>query len=223
MEPGLRTGFASGMTSRVQSRSTLNSQPLTRERAVRAFTLLELLAVITIIAILAGMVIGGGRRASEAGKIARAKAELAALGAALESYKRNYGDYPRILSDSLATDTGSGQALYAALNGQRGPQLVSANFTVRQRVLLEKPRFTLAQPAAADDAVNTLLDPWGNPYRYAYNPGTAWKNSSFVLLSAGPDGNATLPIPGDGILGAAYEAALADGRPLNLDNIYANR
>jgi hypothetical protein len=141
----------------------------------------------------------------------------------LETYKRSYGDYPRILSDSLATDTGAGQALYAALNGQRGPQLASANFTVRQRGLLEKSRFTLAQPAAADDAVNALLDPWGNPYRYAYNPGATWKSSSFVLLSAGPDGTATLPIPGDGLIGAAYEAVLADGRPPNLDNIYANR
>lgn len=188
-----------------------------------AFTLLELLAVITIIAILVGIVIGVGRRASEAGKTARAKAELAALGAALETYKRTYGDYPRVSPDSLGTDTGSGQALYAALNGQRGPQPASANFPMRQRVLLEKSRFALAHPAAADDAVNALLDPWGNPYRYAYNPGAAWRNSSFVLLSAGPDGSATLPIPADGIIDAAYEAMLSDGRPLNLDNIYANR
>lgn len=190
---------------------------------MRAFTLLELLAVIMIIAILAGIVIGVGRRAAESGKTARARAELAALGAALEAYKRAYGDYPRILSDSAATDTGSGQALYAALNGQRGPQLASADFAVRQRVLLEKSRFALASPAAGDDAVNAVVDPWGNPYRYAYNPGPAWRNSSFVLLSAGPDGSATLPIPGDGVIGAVYDAVRADGRPLNLDNIYANR
>ena len=51
--------------------------------AISGFTLLELLAVIAIIAVLSGIVIGAGRRASESGKVARAKAELAALGAAL--------------------------------------------------------------------------------------------------------------------------------------------
>jgi len=70
------------------------------------FTLLELLAVITIIAILAGIVIGVGRRASEAGKTARAKAELAALSAALETYKRTYGDYPVLHSSNLVNPPG---------------------------------------------------------------------------------------------------------------------
>ncbi len=185
--------------------------------------MLELLAVIAIIAVLAGIVLGVGRRATEAGKTARAKAELAALSAALEAYRRTYGDYPRILSDSHSTDTAAGQALYAALNGQRGPQLSAANFPAQQRVLLELSRFTLASPTAADTAANLVLDPWGNPYRYAYNPGAGWKYSSFVLVSAGPDGNMTLPIPGDGLISAAYEATQLDGRPLNLDNIYANR
>ena len=60
-----------------------------------AFTLLELLAVISLSAILAGIMLGVGRRASEAGKVARAKAELAVLSAALESYNHTYGDYPQ--------------------------------------------------------------------------------------------------------------------------------
>jgi prepilin-type N-terminal cleavage/methylation domain-containing protein len=207
-------------------RLSLATCPLFLPRATRGFTLLELLAVIAIIAVLSGIVIGVGRRASESGKTARAKAELAAIGAALETYKRSYGDYPRILSDSmLSADSPAGEALYAALNGQRGPQLGAPMWdsSKRQRVLLEKARFTLANPTAADDATNALLDPWGNPYRYAYNPGATWKSSSYVFLSAGPDGNVALPIPGDGIISAAYEATQVDGRPVNLDNIYANR
>ena len=73
-----------------------------------AFTLIELLTVITIIGILAGIVIGVGRRAGESGREARAKVELAAITTALESYKRQYGDYPR---------TNSGAALLQALVG----------------------------------------------------------------------------------------------------------
>src|SRR5687768_3533093 len=93
-------------------------------RRETAFTLLELLAVSALIAILSAIILGVGGRASESGKTARVKAELAAIGAALEAYKRAYGDYPR-------TDD-EGQLLRALL-GQRGP--VSAA-TVNGRALL---------------------------------------------------------------------------------------
>jgi prepilin-type N-terminal cleavage/methylation domain-containing protein len=192
-------------------------------RRQRAFTLIELLTVIAIVGVLSAIVIGVGRRATESGKIARAKAELAALSAALESYKRHFGDYPQIVSDSAPADTASGERLYAALNGQRGPLLGSSAFSQRQRVFVSTAAFTLADPVAAETATNLFLDPWGNPYRYCYTPGAAWKNPGFVLFSAGPDGDTTLPFPGDGIKSATYDSALNDSKPVNLDNIYANQ
>jgi prepilin-type N-terminal cleavage/methylation domain-containing protein len=195
-----------------------------RRVGIAGFTLLEILAVIAIIAILTGIVSGLGRRASESGRIARAQAELAGLATALEAYQRTYGDYPQILSDVLSSDAASGRALYAALNGQRGPRLSSGNFVTPQRVLLEKSRFTISDPAAPETAVNCVLDPWGNPYHYAYQPATeGWKNSSFVLLSTGPDGRATFPLNADGLIDATYESARQDGQSVNTDNLYANR
>jgi general secretion pathway protein G len=175
-----------------------------------AFTLLELLTVITLIAVLAGLVLGVGRRAVETGKIARAKAELAALSAALEDYHRIYGDFPR---------TDDEACLLQSLLGKRGPV---ADAEISGRPLLEAARFTLARPAAPDapadpfsDTSTVLLDPWSRPYVYVYRiPASGWTNPGFVLYSAGPDGkdSATL-LPG----------GLVDTTPReNADNIYAN-
>ncbi|MFZ9853960.1 MAG: type II secretion system protein [Limisphaerales bacterium] len=67
----------------------------TRGRVVlRAFSLIELLVVISIIAVLAGLVVGVAPVASKRMREARIRAELAALVTAIESYKARYGVYP---------------------------------------------------------------------------------------------------------------------------------
>ena len=168
-----------------------------------AFTLLEVLVVITIIAILAGLVVGVGRRASESGMIARVRAELAVLSTALETYKRAYGDYPR---------TGDGAKLVQALLGRKGP----TDQDIAGRSLLEVTRFTFAN--SADPTTNpaaVLVDPWGQPYVYAYRTEAPWSNSSHVLYSMGPDGNDFSRL----LTGGFPDAS----NPANLDNLYANR
>jgi general secretion pathway protein G len=159
-----------------------------------AFTLLELLSVITIIALLAGLVIGVGRRAAESGKVARARAELAVLGAALESYKRTHGDYPRTEDEAQ---------LLRALLGRRGPVAEKA---IDGRALIETARFTIAG--------DVLLDPWGQSYVYFYKTTAPWSNSSYVLYSAGPDGREN-----PRLLAGGFPDAAGAG---NADNIHAN-
>lgn len=159
-----------------------------------AFTLLELLSVITIIALLAGLGIGAGRRAAESGRIARAKAELAVLGAALENYRLIHGDYPR---------TEDGAQLLRALLGRRGP---AADTIINARALIEAARFTIAG--------DVLIDPWGQAYVYAYKTSAPWSNSSYVLYSAGPDGREN-----PRLLAGGFPDARDTG---NADNIHAN-
>jgi general secretion pathway protein G len=159
-----------------------------------AFTLLELLSVITIIALLAGIVIGVGRRAAESGRIARAKAELAVLGAALENYKSSYGDFPR---------TDDEAQLLRALLGRRGPV---ADTNINGRSLIEPVRFTVAG--------DVLLDPWGRAYVYEYKTTAPWRNSRYVLYSAGPDGREN-----SRLLAGGFPDAGGEG---NADNIHAN-
>lgn len=159
-----------------------------------AFTLLELLSVITIIAVLSGIVIGAGRRAAESGRIARAKAELAVLGAALENYRRVHGDYPRTEDEAQ---------LLRALLGRRGPV---ADTAVNGRGLIEAARFTIAG--------DVLLDPWGRAYVYAYKTTAPWSNPGYVLYSAGPDGREF-----GRLLAGGFPDAAGAG---NADNIQAN-
>lgn len=169
-----------------------------------AFTLIELLTVIAIIGILASIVMGVGQRASATAKTARAKAELAVLSAALETYRRSYGDYPQ---------TDDETQLLQALIGQRGP----TNGAITGRSLIDMALFTTEQgrDPFTDDR-SRLVDPWGQPYVYVYKaPATGWSNSGVVLYSVGPDGDdAPALLPG-GFINVAAQA--------NFDNIAANR
>lgn len=169
-----------------------------------AFTLLELLAVISLIALLAGIVLGVGRRAAESGKTARAKAELAVLAAALEGYKQTYGDYP---------PTDDEARLLQALIGRCGP----AGDPVNGRARLELAR--LSTGGSADpfrDTLAVLVDPWGQPYVYCYKvPRSGWTNQGFVLYSIGPDGRDSAALLPGGLVDPAPQP--------NADNLYANQ
>src|SRR5467141_1828370 len=59
-----------------------------------AFTLIELIVVITIIVILAGLVLSTVGYVRKKGARARAETEIAAMSAACESYKADNGVYP---------------------------------------------------------------------------------------------------------------------------------
>lgn len=92
-----------------------NSRPL-----LRAFTLIEVLVVIGIIAVLAGLLIPTiGKLRREAGRN-RAKADLATIATALDAYKLDFGDIPR--PDPASSDLGAA-ILCKALLGPGGDGL----------------------------------------------------------------------------------------------------
>src|SRR5207244_3159644 len=86
-----------------------------RTRAVlRAFTIIELLVVITIIIILGSLILSTVGYVQKKGARSRAEAEIAAMSAALESYKADNGIYPTTANttstDNLAALTDSSYA-----------------------------------------------------------------------------------------------------------------
>jgi len=164
------------------------------------FTLFELLAVITIITLVSALAFGGGRYAIDNGKRLRAQTELAALSAALESYKSEFGDYPQSANSA---------ELLQALIGRRAPS--GETIAARCRIGLERFHTSGNQDPFSDFATE-LIDPWERGYIYAYKTNAAWTNPSYVLFSSGKDGQFAM-IPASGVV----DPAAAE----NLDNVYA--
>lgn len=216
-----------------------------RKANFQGFTLIELLAVIAIIGILAGITFGIVKGVNERAAIGQTKAELAALSVALESYKRQYGDYPRTGNITLAkaSDTPnlgkinltySQAQFYLALTGRKGPKMD----TITGRNFVDLNKFTLEENTYQEDesnpdspklTANAFLDPWGRRYIYIYkeaNDSGTWRNPTYILLSAGPDGYVKGSIGNDGALTKTFlednETSGANNGKGNSDNIYAN-
>ena len=127
-----------------------------RRRVSIGFTLLELLAVIALIAILSGLAFGMVHSARQQAALNRARAELAVLAQVLEEYRLQYGDYPQT-ADSPAK-------LYQALTGRLGP----TGGPVSGRSLVATLPIPLNDADHPDSATNYFVDPWGHAYRYVY-------------------------------------------------------
>jgi type II secretory pathway pseudopilin PulG len=73
-------------------------------RHIPAFTIVEILVVLAIILILAGLVLAASSYVRNKGARSRAEAEIAAISAALENYKADNGVYPRDPVPNTSTD-----------------------------------------------------------------------------------------------------------------------
>src|SRR5438034_11657949 len=73
-------------------------------RRYNAFTLIELIVVVGLIIVLAGLVLSTVGYARKKGARARAETEIAALSAACENYKADNGVYPRDPTANTSTD-----------------------------------------------------------------------------------------------------------------------
>lgn len=113
-----------------------------------AFTLIELLIVIAVISVLAGLVLGAASSVQKKGARSRAEAEIAAIAAALENFKADNGDYP------LNNNPNNCLALITNLMPSGGGK-VYYEF---------KSKWTNATLGA--------LDPFGNAYCYIYTNGS---------------------------------------------------
>ena len=191
--------------------------------------------VIGIIGILVAITFGIADGVRDTQGRAKARAELALMVQALESFKSKHADFPWAEPD----EDESAKELFKALAGWKKFDYSTPDSTEfadkttsevpaqGPKPFLDISKLNYIETGAPEDfnpeiSGNTLpdshlfIDPWNNPYRYYYKTGSGgdWENFGFVLYSMGPDGEHS-PVDTDGIL---TETIRNDA--LNLDNIY---
>lgn len=144
-------------------------------RAHSAFTLVELLGVIAIIGILAGLTLGAAGAVRRAGASSQAKGEISALQAACERYYADKTAYPAFTNQSPENSfnpssyTNGSKFLFTNLFGATS---VSNNPTGKRYF---EPKPNMVQNG------QYFVDPWGYAYGY-YSDGT---NPPLIWSTAG--------------------------------------
>jgi prepilin-type N-terminal cleavage/methylation domain-containing protein len=174
------------------------------------FTLIELLTVISVIAILSGLILSTAGYVNRKGATSRAQTEIKALEAACESYKADNGAYPidsgtTITNTPHPGETGNStwynpsnyqaacMVLYQAVTGDGSDKLITGGsastgkFGSSGKSYIElKPNQTGSNSAGT---LYYIVDPFGFSYGYstaqasATPPATYGYNSTFDLWS----------------------------------------
>lgn len=151
-----------------------------------AFTLIELLTVISIIAILAGAIVVGMGFVRERQAKEKAKVQMGLISKALEDYKHDNSTYP---PTGNGDGTDNSDELFKAL-------FFDGSADTAKKIYIPELDPTSKQGWTSGVASTTtkITDPWGHEYRYRTETdatGTAnadTQNPGFDLWSVGKDG-----------------------------------
>jgi type II secretory pathway pseudopilin PulG len=146
-------------------------------RHVSAFTLIEILVVIAIIIILAGLILTTTGYVQRKGARARAETEIAAMSAAIESYKADNGIYPTDTVNNTTnnlnarSDLDPSAAVYSNASLFLYEQLMGVTSGNRSETPSGKTYFSFKSnqlgPADQNQPVQFIRDPFGNSYGYS--------------------------------------------------------
>ena len=160
--------------------------PIKPKNPERGFTLVEMLVVITIIVILAGLTIAGFGFINQKQAREQTKIQIGLLKMALEDYKADMGEYPE---HAVASGKGGTPEIYKALY-PNNPENPNAKVYLSE-LNPENDQQNWLDEHKDGTAGLEIKDPWGKEYFYRTNPASA--NPKFDLWSAGPDGKTSAP------------------------------
>lgn len=127
----------------------------------RGFTLVELLAVVAIIAILAGLTLAGLGYVQQKGARSRAEAEVAAICSAIDRFHADFGTYPVCETSLFEELTGQGELNTNTL---------------------------YIQPTLESKTAGVFMSPWGEAYKYNRTNTGELRNAGFYDLWTEPPG-----------------------------------
>ena len=173
-----------------------------QSQRIRAFTLIELLAVMLVIALLAGIMIGVAGYVQKTMAVSVTKGQIAAMKMALESYKADFGYYPPTtpihFSNLGGAESTNNAILYRALCGQG--KLYLAKFPSSQMRVNDSTGLTnifdvfgtlfnyYNSPTTTNGLFNNNYVPHGGPDSYIGSATGGQVNPlAYDLLSCGPD------------------------------------
>lgn len=163
-----------------------------RKPTEAAFSLIELIVVVAILLLLAGVLVPLVTKELDAARMARAQTDLKTAADAFNRYYSHTSTWPgnsNATPKQFAASSTSGNLTgYACLytnafnrKGWNGPYLNSG--------VSNGGTWTIATAGSGTTAAKGLVDPWGNLYRvYTYAKGTAiGAGGGIVLHCAGPN------------------------------------
>lgn len=138
--------------------------PLPQPSPRRAFTLIEVLVVISLIAVLAAISLSGINAVLQRAKKAQALDVCSQLVLALRSYTDEYGALPDLPAD-LATDSSAGSRMLQELVGESATLPPDAQQP--KRICFFRAKEAKGKKDGIEwsgDTPKALWDPWGFPY-----------------------------------------------------------
>ena len=190
-----------------------------------AFSLIELMATITIMIILAGIIVGGLGFVNEKQAREKAKVQIAMLSKALEEYKLDYGTYPSTKNTQTGIESGGGTIRVTGVNPANNRYtnntslfnlLYQYGVSRKSRIYLPELQLLPGQSTNAQGWITSttgtnILDPWDVSYRYrsaselqiksgqvvGESPNADTENPDFDLWTSGKDGKTKPESPSD--------------------------
>jgi prepilin-type N-terminal cleavage/methylation domain-containing protein len=164
------------------------SSSVSRSSSRSAFTLLELLIVITIIAILSGLILMMVGKVQVAAKQAKAKSEVKQLEKAFVAYHDEYGEWPKgIMGYDNVADPETDWGVTGIEVGPDVASMLGGNAVTVEGIIYNDQGIAFYEGLAND--------PWRNPYKYMMD-----FNDDGDVQSQVTDNDNTIYAPGQSVI-----------------------